>query len=200
MDIHEIACLHPLMSLFFIISYCLVTNNYLSNRNGAWLEGFSSFVSGCNLAKASNIARATHHFSVKKKNSSNIKLIYQTKQIEVVWITKWDKPLKAPIAPFSDLNWILFATEARHSDHRGWPSHWGQTEPANCRTQGSSAGAGCGLHRWDGPLWPWKDPRESCPCKGGRWVWYSHQWFSQSVELIHSPWSLHTAAILDFFD
>lgn len=65
---------------------------------------------------------------------------------------------------------VLFGTAARYSDHRGRPSHWGQTESADCRTQGSPAGSRCGLHRRDGPLWPWENPREGRPCQRGRWV------------------------------
>lgn len=70
--------------------------------------------------------------------------------------------------------WILsgfcFATAAWHTDHGGWPSHWGQTESADGRTQGSPAGPRCGLHRRDGPLWSWANPRESRARQRGRWV------------------------------
>ncbi|KAF3855131.1 hypothetical protein F7725_023186 [Dissostichus mawsoni] len=38
--------------------------------------------------------------------------------------------------PLIILTWIILATEARHSDHRGRPSHRRQAEPADCRTQG----------------------------------------------------------------
>lgn len=75
----------------------------------------------------------------------------------------------------SYLVWILFATEARHTDHRGWPSYWGQSEPADSGTKGSSVGPRCGLHGWDGALWPGTNPRKSCACKGGRWVLGSNQ-------------------------
>lgn len=60
--------------------------------------------------------------------------------------------------------------ETRHADHGGGPPGGGQAEPADCRTQRSSAGPGRGLHWRDGPLWPGENPRESRARQGCRWA------------------------------
>lgn len=66
--------------------------------------------------------------------------------------------------------YILKRSETRRTDHRSWGSHWRQAEWTDGRSQGPSAGAGCGLHRWDGPLRPWTHSWEGGACQRGRWV------------------------------